>query len=111
MAYQKYNKTTPSKVQFLAWKMKKYKQLKKQTNKQTNKQRNKEKQRHKTSKKNLFLVCNFRIFRGLEHPNITVMIECEKHFLEHHLLETFARYIFQNHVREMILFSNRRKKF
>lgn len=40
MAYQKYNKTTPSKVQFLAWKMKKYKQLKKQTNKQ--------KQRHKT---------------------------------------------------------------
>ena len=38
MAYQKYNKTTPSKVQFLAWKMKKCKQLKKQTNKQTNKQ-------------------------------------------------------------------------
>lgn len=103
MAYQKYNKTTPSKVQFLAWKMKKYKQLKKQTNK--------EKQRHKTSKKNLFLVCNFRIFRGLEHPNITVMIECEKHFLEHRLLETFARYVFQNHVRERILFSNRRKKF
>ena len=34
MAYQKY-KTTPSKVQFLAQKMKKYKQLKKQTNKQT----------------------------------------------------------------------------
>ena len=33
MAYQKYNKTTPSKVQFLAWKMKKYKQLKKQTKK------------------------------------------------------------------------------
>ena len=61
--------------------MKKYKQLKKQTNKQ--------KQTHKTSKKNLFLVCNFRIFRGLEHPNITVMIECEKHFLEHHLLEIF----------------------
>ena len=38
MAYQKY-KTTPSKVQFLAQKMKKYKQLKKQTNKQTNKSR------------------------------------------------------------------------
>ena len=37
MAYQKY-KTTPSKVQFLAQKIKKYKQLKKQTNKQTNKQ-------------------------------------------------------------------------
>ena len=71
--------------------------------KQKKQQKNKQKQRHKTSKKKLFLVSNYRIFRGLEHLKITVSVECDKYFFEHYLLETFARYtktlflvIFQN---------------
>ena len=44
------------------------------------KQKNKNKHRHKTSKKNLFLVCNYRTFRGFEHLKITVAEECDKYF-------------------------------
>ena len=45
-----------------------------------------------TSTKNLFLVCSYRTFRGLEHLKITVTVECDMYFLQHYLLETLARY-------------------
>ena len=44
------------------------------------KQKKTKKTRHKTSKKNLFLVCNYRTFRGFEHLKITVAEECYKYF-------------------------------
>ena len=44
------------------------------------KQKKTKKNRHKTSKKNLFLVCNYRTFRGFEHLKITVAEECYKYF-------------------------------
>ena len=77
--------------------------MKKKQKTKKQQQKNKQKQRHKTSKKKLFLVSNYRIFRGLEHLKITVLVECDKYLFEHYLLETFARYtttlflvIFQN---------------
>ena len=37
------------------------------------------------------LVCNFRFFRGLEHSNITIIIDRDMYNLQHYLVETMAR--------------------
>ena len=37
------------------------------------------------------LVCSYLIFRGLEHPKITVFIDRDIYFLQHYLVESLAR--------------------
>ena len=37
------------------------------------------------------LVCNFRIFRGLEHSNVTVYIDQDMYIMQHYLVEVMAR--------------------
>ena len=37
------------------------------------------------------LVCNFRFFRGLEHSNITIIIDRDMYNIQHYLVETMAR--------------------
>ena len=37
------------------------------------------------------LVCNFRLFRGLEHSNVTIIIDHDIYCLQHYLVETMAR--------------------
>ena len=37
------------------------------------------------------LVCNFRLFRGLEHSNVTILIDHDIYCLQHYLVETMAR--------------------
>ena len=37
------------------------------------------------------LVCNFRLFRGLEHSNVTIIIDQDIYNLQHYLVETMAR--------------------
>ena len=37
------------------------------------------------------LVCSFPTFRGLEHPKITVVIDCDIYYMQHYLVETLAR--------------------
>ena len=37
------------------------------------------------------LVCNFRLFRGLEHSNVTILIDQDIYNLQHYLVETMAR--------------------
>ena len=37
------------------------------------------------------LVCNFRLFRGLEHSNVTIIIDHDIYNLQHYLVETMAR--------------------
>ena len=43
------------------------------------------------SQKNAILVCSYPTFRGLEHPKITVIIDCDMYYVQHHLVETLAR--------------------
>ena len=43
------------------------------------------------SLKKSILVCSYLIFRGLEHPNITVFIDRDIYFLQHYLVESLAR--------------------
>ena len=43
------------------------------------------------SKKNAVLVCSYPTFRGLEHPKITVIIDCDMYYVQHYLVETLAR--------------------
>ena len=43
------------------------------------------------SLKKSFLVCNYRTFRGLEHPEIIVFLDRDIYFLQHYLVESFAR--------------------
>ena len=38
-----------------------------------------------------FLVCSYLMFRGLEHPKITVFIDRNIYFLQHYLVESLAR--------------------
>ena len=44
-----------------------------------------------TSPKKSILVCSFLTFRGLEHPEITVVIDRDIYFLQPYLVETLAR--------------------
>ena len=37
------------------------------------------------------LVCNFRLFRGLEHSNVTVIIDQDVYSVQHYLVEAIAR--------------------
>ena len=37
------------------------------------------------------LVCNFRLFRGLEHSNVTVFIDQDMYSMQHYLVEVMAR--------------------
>ena len=37
------------------------------------------------------LVCNFRLFRGLEHSNVTIIIDRDIYNIQHYLVETMAR--------------------
>ena len=37
------------------------------------------------------LVCNFRLFRGLEHSNITIIIDRDFYNVQHYLVETMTR--------------------
>ena len=37
------------------------------------------------------LVCNFRLFRGLEHSNVTIIIDQEMYSVQHYLVETMTR--------------------
>ena len=43
------------------------------------------------SSKKSVLVCSYLTFRGLEHPEITVLIDRDIYFLQHYLVETLAR--------------------
>ena len=43
------------------------------------------------SQKNAILVCSYPTFRGLEHPKITVIIDCDMYYVQHYLVETLAR--------------------
>ena len=43
------------------------------------------------SKRNAILVCSYPTFRGLEHPKITVIIDCDLYYVQHYLVETLAR--------------------
>ena len=44
----------------------------------------------KAQKKSI-LVCSYPTFRGLEHPKITVVIDCDIYYVQHYLVETLAR--------------------
>ena len=44
----------------------------------------------KAQKKSV-LVCSYPTFRGLEHPKTTVVIDCDIYYVQHYLVETFAR--------------------
>ena len=44
----------------------------------------------KTQKKPI-LVCSYPTFRGLEHPKVTVVIDCDIYYVQHYLVETLAR--------------------
>ena len=37
------------------------------------------------------LVCSYRSFRGLEHPKITLVIDCDIYYVQHYLLEALPR--------------------
>ena len=37
------------------------------------------------------LVCSYLTFRGLEHPEITIIVDRDIYFLEHYLVESLAR--------------------
>ena len=41
--------------------------------------------------KKSILVCNFRLFRGLEHSNVTVFIDQDMYSMQHYLVEVMAR--------------------
>ena len=43
------------------------------------------------SKKKSILVCSYPTFRGLEHPNVTVIIDCDVYYVQHYLVETISR--------------------
>ena len=43
------------------------------------------------SRKKPILVCSYPTFRGLEHPNITVVIDRDIYYVQHYLVETLAR--------------------
>ena len=43
------------------------------------------------SSKKSVLVCSYLTFRGLEHPEITVLIDRDIYFLQHYLVEALAR--------------------
>ena len=36
-------------------------------------------------------MCSYPTFRGLEHPKVTVIIECDIYYVQHYLVETLAR--------------------
>ena len=38
------------------------------------------------------LVCNYRLFRGLEHSNITIIIDQDVYSVQHYLVEAIARW-------------------
>ena len=44
----------------------------------------------KAQKKSI-LVCSYPNFRGLEHPKVTVVIDCDIYHVQHFLVETLAR--------------------
>ena len=44
-----------------------------------------------TSSKKSILICSYLTFRGLEHPEITVVIDRDIYFLQHFLVKTLAR--------------------
>ena len=44
----------------------------------------------KNSSKSI-LVCNFRLFRGLEHSNVTIIIDHDVYSVQHYLVEAVAR--------------------
>ena len=37
------------------------------------------------------MVCSYPIFRGFEHPKVTVVIDCDRYYVQHDLTETLAR--------------------
>ena len=37
------------------------------------------------------MVCSYPIFRGFEHPKVTVVIDCDRYYVQHDLRETLAR--------------------
>ena len=43
------------------------------------------------SQKKTVLVCSYPNFRGLEHPKITVIIDCDVYYVQHYLVETLSR--------------------
>ena len=43
------------------------------------------------SKNKSILVCSYPTFRGLEHQNITVIIDCDIYYVQHYLVEALAR--------------------
>ena len=43
------------------------------------------------SQKSTVLVCNYPILRGLEHPKIMVIIDCDLYYVQHYLVETLGR--------------------
>ena len=43
------------------------------------------------SRKKPILVCSYLTFRGLEHPNIMVVIDRDINYMQHYLVETLAR--------------------
>ena len=43
------------------------------------------------SQKKSILVCSYPTFRGLEHPKVTVIIDCDIYYVQHYLVETLAR--------------------
>ena len=44
----------------------------------------------KNSSKSI-LICNFRLFRGLEHSNVTIIIDQDVYSVQHYLVEVMAR--------------------
>ena len=44
----------------------------------------------KAQKKSV-LVCSYPTFRGLEHPKVTVVIDCDIYYVQHYLVETLNR--------------------
>ena len=43
------------------------------------------------AQKKPILVCSYPTFRGLEHPKVTVVIDCDIYYVQHYLVETLAR--------------------
>ena len=43
------------------------------------------------SSNNSILVCSYPMFRGLDYPLVTVLIDCNMYFVQHYLVETLAR--------------------
>ena len=41
--------------------------------------------------KKTVLVCSYPTFRGFEYPKVTVVIDCDRYYVQHDLRETLAR--------------------